>query len=149
MTNVQPIQRIPLTVIGGFLGAGKTSLLVHWLQQTQGKRIAVLVNDFGDINIDAELLRQSNSNTIALSNGCVCCEIGGDLSNALLKVLVDPEPFDAIVVEASGVSDPWPIRRSHWPTSACSFTTSWSWLMPVPFACKPTILCSKIPCCAN
>ena len=111
MTDVQPIQRIPLTVIGGFLGAGKTSLLVHWLQQAQGKRIAVLVNDFGDINIDAELLRQSNSNTIALSNGCVCCEIGGDLSNALLKVLVDPAPFDAIVVEASGVSDPWPIAQ--------------------------------------
>jgi G3E family GTPase len=103
--------RIPLTVIGGFLGAGKTSLLVHWLQQTQGQRIAVLVNDFGAINIDAELLSESNSDTIALSNGCVCCQIGGDLSQALLQVLDTPQPFDAIVIEASGVSDPWPIAQ--------------------------------------
>ncbi|MBP8148412.1 MAG: GTP-binding protein [Limnohabitans sp.] len=103
--------RIPLTVIGGFLGAGKTSVLVHWLQQTQGQRIAVLVNDFGTINIDAELLGESNSDTIALSNGCVCCQIGGDLSQALLQVLDNPQPFDAIVIEASGVSDPWPIAQ--------------------------------------
>lgn len=103
--------RIPLTVIGGFLGAGKTSVLVHWLQQTQGQRIAVLVNDFGAINIDAELLGASNSDTIALSNGCVCCQIGGDLSQALLQVLDNPYPFDAIVIEASGVSDPWPIAQ--------------------------------------
>jgi len=106
-----PTPRIPLTVIGGFLGAGKTSLLVHWLQQTQGQRIAVLVNDFGAINIDAELLSESNSDTIALSNGCVCCQIGGDLSQALLQVLDKPQPFDAIVIEASGVSDPWPIAQ--------------------------------------
>ena len=102
---------IPLTVIGGFLGSGKTSLLVHWLQQAQSQRIAVLVNDFGAINIDAELLSESNSDTIALSNGCVCCQIGGDLSQALLQVLDKPQPFDAIVIEASGVSDPWPIAQ--------------------------------------
>ena len=102
---------IPLTVIGGFLGAGKTSLVVHWLQQAQGQRVAVLVNDFGAINIDAELLSESNSDTIALSNGCVCCQIGGDLSQALLQVLDTPQPFDAIVIEASGVSDPWPIAQ--------------------------------------
>ena len=106
-----PTPRIPLTVIGGFLGAGKTSLLVHWLKQAQGQRIAVLVNDFGAINIDAELLSESNSDTIALSNGCVCCQIGGDLSQALLQVLDKPQPFDAIVIEASGVSDPWPIAQ--------------------------------------
>ncbi len=104
-------ERIALTVIGGFLGAGKTTLLVNWLRQAQGKRIAVLVNDFGAINIDAELLSTSNSDTIALSNGCVCCQIGSDLSQALLQVLDNPQPFDAIVIEASGVSDPWPIAQ--------------------------------------
>ncbi|MEY3381361.1 MAG: hypothetical protein RL468_1959 [Pseudomonadota bacterium] len=104
-------ERIPVTVIGGFLGAGKTSVLVHWLKQTQGQHIAVLVNDFGDINIDADLLAASNSKTIALSNGCVCCQIGGDLSQALLQVLDNPQSFDAIVIEASGISDPWPIAQ--------------------------------------
>lgn len=111
MTHAPLPNQIALTVIGGFLGAGKTSVLVHWLEQTQGQRIAVLVNDFGAINIDAELLSTSNSDTLALSNGCVCCQIGGDLSQALLQVLDNPQPFDAIVIEASGVSDPWPIAQ--------------------------------------
>lgn len=102
---------IPVTVIGGFLGAGKTSLLVHWLQQARGLRIAVLVNDFGTINIDAELLGSRNHETIALSNGCVCCQIGDDLSQALMQLLNHSQPFDAIVIEVSGVSDPWPIAQ--------------------------------------
>ena len=111
MSNAVSPAAIPLTVVGGFLGTGKTSLITHWLQQAQGQRIAVLVNDFGELNIDAELLSTRNSDTIALSNGCVCCQIGGDLSLALLQVLNNPAPFDAIVIEASGVSDPWPIAQ--------------------------------------
>lgn len=103
--------RIPLTVIGGFLGAGKTTLLNHWLRQAQGRRIAVLVNDFGAINIDAELIASAAGDTIALTNGCVCCQIGDDLSVALIGVLEAPVPFDAVVIEASGVSDPWRIAQ--------------------------------------
>lgn len=111
MTHNATSAPVPVTVIGGFLGAGKTSLVMHWLQQAQGQRIAVLVNDFGELNIDAEWLSARNSDTIALSNGCVCCQIGSDLSQALLRVLDNPAPFDAIVIEASGVSDPWPIAQ--------------------------------------
>jgi G3E family GTPase len=103
--------RIPLTVIGGFLGAGKTTLLNCLLNNAQGRRIAVLVNDFGAINIDAALVAASASDTIALSNGCVCCSIGDDLSRALIEVLDAPVPFDAVVIEASGVSDPWKIAQ--------------------------------------
>ena len=103
--------RIPFTVIGGFLGAGKTTLLRRWLQQSAGRRIAVLVNDFGAINIDAALVAQSGAETIGLSNGCVCCSIGDDLSLALLRLLDSQPPFDAVVVEASGVSDPWRIAQ--------------------------------------
>ena len=100
-----------LTVIGGFLGAGKTTLLNSWLRAAQGERIAVLVNDFGELNIDAELITSVNGNAIALSNGCVCCQIGDDLSRALMQVMSSNVPFDAIVVEASGVSDPWRIAQ--------------------------------------
>jgi G3E family GTPase len=98
-------------VIGGFLGAGKTTLLNHWLRNAGGVRMAVLVNDFGAINIDAELVAASSGDTIALTNGCVCCQIGDDLTGALIRVLDAEAPFDAVVVEASGVSDPWRIAQ--------------------------------------
>ena len=102
---------LPLTVIGGFLGAGKTTLVNRWLREADGQRLAVLVNDFGALNIDAALIDSSGADTIALSNGCVCCQIGDDLSLALIRVLETRDRFDAVVVEASGVSDPWRVAQ--------------------------------------
>lgn len=101
----------PLTVIGGFLGAGKTTLLNHLLSTPNVPRLAVLVNDFGAINLDASLIASRDGNTVALTNGCVCCTMGDDLSNALIQVLAAQPPFEGIVVEASGVSDPWRIAQ--------------------------------------
>ena len=100
------MKKTPLTVIGGFLGAGKTTLLNHILRQRGGRRIAVLVNDFGEINIDAELIARHDGRTIALTNGCVCCSIGDNLVGALVDLAQRPETTDHIVVEASGVADP-------------------------------------------
>lgn len=105
------LRRIPLTVIGGFLGAGKTTLLNRLLCATQGRRFAVLVNDFGALNIDAALVATQDGQTIALTNGCVCCQIGDDLTAALVAVLDTRPMFDAIIIEASGVSDPWRIAQ--------------------------------------
>jgi G3E family GTPase len=103
--------RLPLTVIGGFLGAGKTTLVNRWLREAEGRRIVVLVNDFGALNIDAALIAGASGDTIALTNGCVCCQIGDDLSRALIQVLESGTHFDAVVIEASGVSDPWRIAQ--------------------------------------
>lgn len=97
---------VPLTVLSGFLGAGKTTLLNRLLSEPHGRRLAVLVNDFGSINIDAELIRSRSENTISLANGCACCTVAGDLTKALLRLVQQPEPPDAIVLEASGLADP-------------------------------------------
>lgn len=97
---------IPMAVVGGYLGAGKTTLLNRLLTHAQGRRIAVLVNDFGEINIDAALIRARSSDVIQLENGCVCCSIGDKLVQALDSVSRRAERPDLLVIEASGVSDP-------------------------------------------
>lgn len=97
---------LPLTVIGGYLGAGKTTVLNHLLGNNDGLRIAVLVNDFGDINIDAELIESADGETIALTNGCTCCTLADGLSTVLAELRGRSEDFDHIVIEASGVADP-------------------------------------------
>jgi G3E family GTPase len=102
---------LPLTVISGFLGAGKTTLVNRILTEPHGRRIAVLVNDFGALNIDEELIRSRNEDTIGLANGCACCSVAGDLTKALLRLLQRPDPPDAIVLEASGLADPHGIAQ--------------------------------------
>jgi G3E family GTPase len=97
---------ILLTVIGGYLGAGKTTLLNHVLQDAGDRRLAVLVNDFGAINIDAELVQARDGEMLSLTNGCICCGIGGDFIAALARLRDVDDPPEHVVVEASGVADP-------------------------------------------
>jgi len=100
------VRRLPFTVIGGFLGAGKTTLLNRLLRAADGRRFAVLVNDFGAIDIDSRLVVAHGGDTISLANGCICCSIGDSLVMALIRVLERAETLDHVVVEASGVADP-------------------------------------------
>lgn len=109
MSRAEP-RGIPLTVVGGFLGAGKTTLLNRLLGQSD-RRIAVLVNDFGSVEIDAELVRDRDSDTISLTNGCVCCGLSGELMFALAGLRDREDPPEHVVVEASGVGDPLAIVR--------------------------------------
>ena len=97
---------IPVTLLTGFLGAGKTTLLNRILNGEHGLRVGVLVNDFGAINIDAELVDGMEENTISLTNGCVCCEIRDDLVNSLEQLLTRADTVDYVILEASGVADP-------------------------------------------
>lgn len=103
---------LPLTVISGYLGAGKTTLINRLLAEEHGLRLMVLVNDFGAINIDEALLASASDDTIALTNGCVCCTMGADLFMTLGDILDRPERPDHIVVEASGIADPAAIANA-------------------------------------
>ncbi|MEZ5822342.1 MAG: GTP-binding protein [Xanthobacteraceae bacterium] len=103
---------VPILLVTGFLGAGKTTVVNHLLAHAQGRRIAAVVNDFGAINIDAELIAGASDGVVSLANGCICCTLEGDLLRTLATLLRrDPKP-EFIVIETSGIADPADIVRN-------------------------------------
>jgi G3E family GTPase len=104
-----PKRGMPVTIITGFLGSGKTTLLNQILQNRHDLKVAVLVNEFGDIDIDSQLLISIDEDMVQLSNGCICCTINDDLVDAVYRVLERPEKVDALIIETTGVADPLPI----------------------------------------
>lgn len=102
---------LPVIVIGGYLGAGKTTLLNHLLRHAQGRRLAVLVNDFGELSIDADLIVGQDGDVLRLAGGCVCCAIGSDLIESLVQLGESPRPPDLVLIETSGVALPGAVGR--------------------------------------
>lgn len=121
--------KLPFTVIGGYLGAGKTTLVNNLLTQTNGLRAAVLVNDFGVVNIDAALIAEHAGDTISLTNGCMCCSMADGLYMAVGQILKHAERLDLIIIEASGVAEPGKIAGRVKPL-VCLSTVSWWLSMP-------------------
>ena len=109
--------RIPITVLSGYLGSGKTTIINHALSMPHSLRLGVLVNDFGPLNIDAGLIRSKSDTVLELSNGCVCCSMSDDLGETLSTISALPNPPQHLLLEASGVADPARISTAagHWP----------------------------------
>ncbi len=104
--------RIPVTVLTGYLGSGKTTLLNRILTENHGKRYAVIVNEFGEIGIDNDLIVESDEEIYEMNNGCICCTVRGDLIRVVEGLMRRPGRFDAIVVETTGLADPVPVAQT-------------------------------------
>ncbi|MEL6470528.1 MAG: GTP-binding protein [Cyanobacteria bacterium J06623_4] len=115
-------RRLPVTIITGFLGSGKTTLVNHILESFEDLKVAVLVNEFGDINIDSQFIVQVDQDMIELTNGCICCSINDDLRNAVYRILDRREQMDYLVVETTGVADPLPITLTFLGTELRELT---------------------------
>ena len=116
------MQKIPATVVTGFLGAGKTTLIRHLIQNAGGRRIALIVNEFGDVGVDGELLRGcgaescSEDDIVELANGCICCTVADEFIPTMEKLLGRGAPPDHIVIETSGLALPKPLVKAfNWP----------------------------------
>lgn len=117
-----PEAKLPVTLITGFLGSGKTTLLNEILKQFPHGRVAVLVNEFGDINIDSQLLIAVDEDVIELTNGCICCTINNNLSEAVFRILAHRDRIDSLIVETTGIADPLPITTTFLATELWNFT---------------------------
>ena len=103
---------IPVTLLTGYLGAGKTTLLNKILSEKHGKKYAVVVNEFGEVGIDNELIISSEEEVFEMNNGCICCTVRGDLIRILSGLLERDENFEGILIETTGLADPGPVIQT-------------------------------------
>ncbi len=107
-----PVEKIPVTVLTGYLGAGKTTLLNRILSEPHGKKFAVIVNEFGEIGIDNDLVVGADEEVFEMNNGCICCTVRGDLIRIIEGLMRRKGKFDAIIVETTGLADPAPVAQT-------------------------------------
>ena len=106
------VQKVPVTVLTGYLGAGKTTLLNRILTEEHNKRIAVIVNEFGEVGIDHQLVMNADEEILEMNNGCICCTVRGDLIRMLGDLLQRRDQFDHLVIETTGLADPASVIQS-------------------------------------
>lgn len=110
--NIQPQEKIPVTIVTGFLGSGKTTLVNHILKEQHGRKIAVIVNEFGEIGIDGQLtIADDDEQIVEFNNGCLCCTVRGDLVRTL-EALTQRADLDAVLIETTGLADPAPVAST-------------------------------------
>lgn len=130
--------KIPATVVTGFLGAGKTTLIRHMLENANGKRIALIINEFGDLGVDGGILKGcgiegcAEDDVMELSNGCICCTVAEDFVPTMQKLLDRDEAPDHIVIETSGLALPQPLVRAfNWPEISTRVTVDENLAFPL------------------
>jgi G3E family GTPase len=109
---MSPNKRVPVTVLTGFLGSGKTKLLNRILSENHGKRIAVIENEFGEVGVDNDLVIGAEEEIFEMNNGCICCTVRGDLIRILGNLMKRRDKFDYIMVETTGLADPGPVAQT-------------------------------------
>ncbi len=112
MTSSTASVTIPVTVLTGYLGAGKTTLLNRILTQEHGQKIAVIVNEFGEIGIDNQLIVDADEEIFEMNNGCICCTVRGDLIRIIANLMRRRDKFDRLVIETTGLADPAPVIQT-------------------------------------
>jgi G3E family GTPase len=110
--SIQSLSPVPVSVITGYLGAGKTTLLNHMLTQEHGKKIAVIVNEFGEVGIDSQLIIDADEEILEMNNGCICCTVRSDLIRIFDALMQRKDKFDYLVIETTGLADPAPVIQS-------------------------------------